>query len=172
MAIPFESLRLGLGNVVPTDRQIWKINFSRVQWQTEIKDGKYVRKIDLETGHLISEDNWVWSPIGVINMHYPERWGMIQFSEKTVGEGNDTFRSDANLELQKYLWLIYYKQVKYHTQNGKYATRLADIDVPETLSSNHNILQFELNGTELQYIAVLTTSEHTKLTINQDGIIR
>ena len=26
------------------------------------------------------EDNWVWSPQGVVDMHRPERWGFVQFS--------------------------------------------------------------------------------------------
>ena len=25
------------------------------------------------------EDNWVWSPQGLINMHVPDRWGYVQF---------------------------------------------------------------------------------------------
>ena len=26
------------------------------------------------------EDNWVWSPQGLINMHVPDRWGYVRFS--------------------------------------------------------------------------------------------
>jgi len=26
----------------------------------------------------VPEDNWVWSKIGVIDMHNPDRWGMLQ----------------------------------------------------------------------------------------------
>jgi hypothetical protein len=43
----------------------WRINFSRVQWT----DGK------------AKEDNWVWSPQGLIDMHVPARWGYLHFSE-------------------------------------------------------------------------------------------
>ena len=25
------------------------------------------------------EDNWVWSPQGVVNMHIPDRWGKVSF---------------------------------------------------------------------------------------------
>jgi hypothetical protein len=41
----------------------WRINFSRVEW----KPGNP------------KEDNWVWSPQGVINMHVPDRWGYLHF---------------------------------------------------------------------------------------------
>ena len=53
----------------------WRINFSRVQWRTIVSDGKYVKIPGLK------EDNWVWSPQGVINMHVPDRWGFVRFSE-------------------------------------------------------------------------------------------
>ena len=42
---------------------VWRINFSRVEW----------------TPGRPKEDNWVWSPQGVINMHVPERWGYLRF---------------------------------------------------------------------------------------------
>ena len=51
----------------------WRVNFSRVEWRTTIENGKYVKIPKLP------EDNWVWSPQGVINMHVPERWGYVQF---------------------------------------------------------------------------------------------
>jgi len=41
----------------------WRINFSRVEWKTG----------------QAKEDNWVWSPQGVINMHVPEQWGYLHF---------------------------------------------------------------------------------------------
>ena len=41
----------------------WRINFSRVEW----KAGQP------------REDNWVWSPQGVINMHVPDQWGYLHF---------------------------------------------------------------------------------------------
>jgi hypothetical protein len=53
----------------------WRVNFSRVQWRHEIVDGKY-RKVP-----GTKEDNWVWSPQGAVNMHIPERWGVIRFVE-------------------------------------------------------------------------------------------
>lgn len=51
----------------------WRVNFSRVQWQHRIVDGKYQKVPDTK------EDNWVWSPQGVVNMHIPEKWGRVRF---------------------------------------------------------------------------------------------
>jgi hypothetical protein len=54
----------------------WRVNFSRVEWQTKVQDGRYVKL----PGH--KEDNWVWSPQGEVNMHVPSKWGYVGF----VGE--------------------------------------------------------------------------------------
>lgn len=43
---------------------VWRINFSRVEW----------------TAGKPNEDNWVWSPQGVVNMHVPDRWGFLTFA--------------------------------------------------------------------------------------------
>jgi len=57
----------------PRDGDVWRVNFSRVEWQHEVAGGQY-RKIP-----GLKEDNWVWSPQGLINMHVPERWGYVRF---------------------------------------------------------------------------------------------
>ncbi|HNQ38762.1 MAG TPA: carbohydrate-binding family 9-like protein, partial [Prolixibacteraceae bacterium] len=64
---------------VPGDT--WRLNFSRVQWDRETVGGKYVKKADPLTGKPLPEHNWVWAPQGVINMHIPEKWGMMEFME-------------------------------------------------------------------------------------------
>ncbi len=48
----------------PQPGTTWRINFSRVEW----KAGQP------------KEDNWVWSPQYVVNMHVPDRWGYLRFS--------------------------------------------------------------------------------------------
>jgi len=48
---------------LPKPGTTWRINFSRVEW----------------TPGNPKEDNWVWSPQGVINMHVPDRWGYLHF---------------------------------------------------------------------------------------------
>lgn len=57
----------------PNPGDVWRINFSRVQWPLQIVGGKYVKPQDAK------EDNWVWSPQDAIDMHRPEYWGYVQF---------------------------------------------------------------------------------------------
>lgn len=58
----------------PNPGETWRVNFSRVEWRVRIQDGKYVKLPGFK------EDNWVWSPQGLIDMHVPEKWGFVRFA--------------------------------------------------------------------------------------------
>ena len=82
LAIPWAAFADSGRNVVPprTGTQ-WRVNFSRVEWTVDTAGGVYMKRTDA-TGRALPEDNWVWSPQGVINMHVPARWGVVQFGGK------------------------------------------------------------------------------------------
>jgi hypothetical protein len=68
----------------PIPGSVWRVNFSRVDWPLEIvpreDGGKTYKKLSApsqRTRH--PEENWVWAPQGVINMHLPEKWGFLSF---------------------------------------------------------------------------------------------
>ncbi|MCE7065642.1 carbohydrate-binding family 9-like protein [Dyadobacter sp. CY326] len=84
IAIPFKSLsHENVAAIIPTAGSEWRINFSRVNWQHDVnEEGKYVRKRNAETGKRLPEYNWVWSPQGIINMHFPEHWGYLEFADQ------------------------------------------------------------------------------------------
>jgi hypothetical protein len=105
----------------PKDGDQWRINFSRVEWDIEIVDGKY-RKLEKRP-----EYNWVWSPQGVIDMHRPERWGYLQFSTAKPGEAK--FKPDADWDIRDTLHRAYYAQKHHILKHGKYATDLKDLGV-------------------------------------------
>jgi hypothetical protein len=74
IAIPFTALAEHTSAALPPDlHDVWRVNFSRVQWQHEIVDGAYRKVPDTP------EDNWVWTPQFAINMHIPDRWGFLEF---------------------------------------------------------------------------------------------
>jgi hypothetical protein len=85
MALPIEELMQGKkpGNK-PADGVQWRVNFSRVEWKTDIRGNSYVKTTDPVTGIPLPEDNWVWSPMGEIAMHIPERWGRLEFSSEDI----------------------------------------------------------------------------------------
>ena len=59
MKIPFAGL--SRGGADPLANRIWRANFSRVEWLTK------------------PEENWVWAPTGIVDIHHPMRWGYLRF---------------------------------------------------------------------------------------------
>lgn len=171
--IPFASLQAeNVKTSVPESGEVWKIDFSRVEWQTLITDSKYIKKKDDKTGKFLSENNWVWNPTGEINMHVPERWGMIQFSAKIVGEGEEKFQTPADEELKKLLWQVYYKQAEQKRTTGNYAQSLAQISVPEKVQLDSGIkVSLNLATTESGYLVTLTSGAGENFRINENGLL-
>ena len=77
MAFPLAALAKHGGGNPPTPGDRWRLNFSRVQWTHTVVDGRYVKTPREQR----PEDNWVWSPQGVVDMHQPEHWGVVTFAE-------------------------------------------------------------------------------------------
>ncbi|MEL6976422.1 MAG: carbohydrate-binding family 9-like protein [Bacteroidota bacterium] len=85
----------------------WRISFSRVNWDFDLVEGKYFRKKDTKTGQYAHEYNWVWSPQGVINMHEPEKWGYVYFSDKSPGTKGIDFEIPKDDAIKRYLYDLY-----------------------------------------------------------------
>ncbi|MCD6543790.1 MAG: carbohydrate-binding family 9-like protein [Flavobacteriaceae bacterium] len=128
IAYPWKVLEECATECPPKQNDQWRVNFSRVEWDTKIIDNKYskLRK---------PEHNWVWSPQGIINMHYPEMWGFVQFSEKFAGSEEDKFIMNEDENIKWILRQIYYKERTYKMQNGKFTDELSllNIKIPEEL---------------------------------------
>lgn len=127
IAIPFQSISLENDGKTPPEGSIWRLNFSRVQWQHSIDEGRYKRIVN-ENGKLIPEDNWVWSPQGIIDMHYPERWGYVKFSSQLVREGlPSTFEIPRKEATKRMAWLVYYLEQEHKKQYGSYTSSIDEL---------------------------------------------
>jgi hypothetical protein len=119
MAIPlaaFAELK-NRPKVKPKDGEQWRINFSRVQWDHDIINGKYSRKT--ENGKFLREYNWVWSNQAAINMHLPENWGYIHFSDNNA-TSPIKFIHQTDLLTEQVTYALYrniaFKKLKYLKQ--------------------------------------------------------
>ena len=74
MAIPWKAIN----QKPPDNKTTWRMNFSRVEWEYEARNGQYRKKM-FKNGKAFPEHNWVWSSQGKIDMHIPEKWGYIHF---------------------------------------------------------------------------------------------
>jgi len=168
--IPFSSLRMGFGKSTPVEGDLWRVNFSRVEWDTEVKGGKYFKLKDAN-GKKLPERNWVWSPQGIISMHMPERWGYLQFAKKEY-ETLPVFKVPYADQQKQYLWLVYYSQQRYLQQHHAYASTLADLGILQSqfnLNGINNTLVLE--GSAHQFFASITDDNGNTCTINYNGLL-
>ncbi len=132
IAMPLDSITEA-DKLEPAAGVQWRINFSRVEWFTQW-DGKEYQKIEnplTKKSGPGSEDNWVWSPQGVVNMHRPETWGFLQFSERLVSEPREKFNWNRNEEVKWALRQLYQRMQSYKEVKKTYPSSLAEIRADE-----------------------------------------
>ena len=170
MKLPFKTFSLEGKGASPNANDLWRVNFSRVQYGTNFTNGKYQKKIDSLTGKALPEHNWVWSPQGVVNMHYPERWGYLIFSGELVAKDSDMiFHYSLEEKMKQQLWLIYYQQKEMLKANKKYASTLKQLGVPnKKLNVDGCLVQLSLESTPQTFVAVITCVEkNIRLSLNR-----
>ncbi|WP_431126347.1 carbohydrate-binding family 9-like protein [Flagellimonas flava] len=171
IAIPFQDLRTGYYQDNVPKGKFWRIGFSRVNWDHDITDGKYSRKKDPKTGKHLPEYNWVWSPQYVINMHEPERWGYVYFSENEVGSTPDQFEIPKDDRVKWHLYELYRDLIQ---QKGKFKWKMADgqkFTEPKIIQGKKVIAELENHKTGF---TIWTKSPFTKkiLAVGSDGQFR
>ena len=102
----------------PRDRDRWRVDFSRVEWQITT-DGIY-RKVP-----KTPEDNWVWSPTGIVDMHRPERWGVVEFT--TSQWARRPVRPGPVEAARDVLQEVYYAQRVFQGKAQHFAGTLAEL---------------------------------------------
>jgi hypothetical protein len=120
LALPWKVLGVHASHTgAPREGEQWRVGFSRVEWQIEIKDGKYVKVPNTP------ENNWIWSAQGVVDMHRPERWGYVQFTRKAPGTVK--FAPDGSAPARDLLQGIYYAQKSFHVKHERWAATLEEL---------------------------------------------
>jgi ketosteroid isomerase-like protein len=164
IALPWAALReFARRPVPPRDGDQWRVDFSRVEWQHRVVAGKY------EKVPHTQEDNWVWSPIGIIDMHRPERWGFVQFSTQPPGRAR--FQPDPTLPGRDALMEIYYRQKAYEQKHGHWAQSLAALELDRDTLATHPQLMMTGDGFRA-FVDIPIGNETQTWTIRQDSRIR
>lgn len=142
-AIPFSALEeLADFEKHPNDGDLWKVDFSRVDWEMEVKDGKYIKRKDADSNKILPESNWVWSPTGKINMHMPEMWGTVQFTNELAGsERKVLIKEDHDEVLKSALWYLYQAQLERKRNGLNHTINIddligSDLVIPEEVELN------------------------------------
>ncbi len=148
IAIPWKSMEGGAFHKgAPHHGEQWRINASRVQWRWNVENGTYVKKMDRRRKNL-PEMNWSWTPQGVINMHRPEDWAYVQFSEKLVGEKDD-FVMKPEERTKKILRDYHLAQRKFRRSKKTYCWDMNEEhfqDLLQTRTQNQPTISATKNG--------------------------
>ncbi len=161
VAIPWASIFGDAGrSKPPVPGDFWRMNISRVTWRTEAADGAYRKIINPETDMPYPEDNWVWAPTGLINIHYPELWGYVFFEKDTPAEPVLPEAEQAKWALRQ----LYYRQRAYYGEHGCYAK------TPEALGAADMPAEAIIETTRDMFQITLPTKGGA-ICIRQDGYV-
>ena len=120
IAFPWKVLREFANRPAPPNEgDQWRVNFSRVEWLVDIVDGKY-RKVPGK-----KEDNWVWSPQGIVDMHRPEKWGYVQFTRRASSRVK--LLPDEAAAARTLLQEICYAQQDFLKKNKRWAATFEEL---------------------------------------------
>lgn len=144
---------------------IWRINFSRVQWQHQINNGVYEKKTD-STGNRLPENNWVWTQQSAIDMHRPEHWGYLYFAE----DQNSEVQKDGLENEYQLLFHLYRNQLNWLRDNGSFTQNVKDLGGQKFIINDVE-LSASVSLTGLGFEITVTNSDGISLIINQDGFI-
>lgn len=170
MAIPLKAINelKGSGNI-PKEGDFWRINFSRVEWDFDLIDGKYYRK--KVHGKYLPEYNWVWSNQKVINMHEPEKWGYLHFSDDKYGT-ESIFNIGENVLLKQASYALFreasYGSLKKLNRETPGFTKTYEVTydgnkkVVAIFTKTHFGFEFKVTNTDTSSIYV----------INEEGVLK
>lgn len=140
IAIPFAALQSLAKKPAPNDQ--WRINLARSEYIDE-KTSKYS----------------VWSPQAEVNMHAPERFGYVQFTEEPPGKG--VFKPDPTANARLALFKLYHAERLYRYKNKHWATSLKDMNFTSDLP-------IDLKGTPEAWTASVTVKEPKPMIVSVD----
>jgi len=125
LALPLKSYVEGcsVATAPPNDGDLWRINFSRVEYYVTDVNGVYEKVPNIPC------DNWVWQSQGAIDMHLPERWGYLQFSTAPVNSTD--IMQDPRWPQIAALAQVYYAEKEYMVVNGYYIDDLSLLALPD-----------------------------------------
>lgn len=175
IALPFAVLKEAVmgkpERPVPGER--WRVNFSRVEYRLDTAGGAYAKVKDAGTGRPLPEDNWTWAPQGVINIHYPEMWGFVQFSSKLPGEGKEKIVRRPEEKVDWALRKIYYAERDRDFKGSGFAASLEDLGLAKDPALRIKGWSYPpaLYATPGLFEAVYTARSGETRHIRQDGLV-
>ncbi|MCB9275785.1 MAG: carbohydrate-binding family 9-like protein [Lewinellaceae bacterium] len=171
VAMPWSALKeMAPSSRRPLPGEQWRVNFSRVDWHLDVRDGAYHKKTDPTTGQeqRWPEENWVWSPSGRVDMHQTETWGFVQFSDIHAGAGTEAFEEKPEERVKWALWQLYLQQLRHRERYGAYTADTARLTLPPVAIEGY-AFQPQLATTPSMFEIIAKGPDAGYWHINQEG---
>lgn len=163
------------GNTPPKPGTLWRINFSRVELQGKV--------------------NWVWQPQqivwdpekkeykGKIDMHLPDSWGYLVFSNEAASGGTETAvatatKRDAAWPARLAAMNVYYAQKYYRQTHGSYTDNMEELAqyLDQTIVEPFDIeirTEEQNRGSESTFVAVVKGNPDGSIaTVTEDRLLK
>lgn len=132
---------------------VWRVNFSRVQYELTAVVDADTRELRYAKVPDSREANIVWAPTGVVDIHRPEKWGLVFFSSQEELPGGEAELASAmaeflreQLAMERVLDTIYYDQRAFRHRCGGFASTWTQLYPDPTAFAHADLLvQFQLS---------------------------
>ena len=146
----------------PAVGEFWRMNFSRVNWTVDVNGNGYQKRLD-GAGNVLPEDNWVWAPTGVIDIHCPEYWAFVFFSENS-----ETFEIPDSEWKKMAMRPLYYALHNYHETHGTFCVSLQELgeplpNFPVTLQTTDHTFELSCKTADSKHMVILQSDGYTKV---------
>ena len=135
-----------------------------MEWKFDVLNGKYVKVPNLR------EDNWIWSPPGIVDMHRPERWGYVQFSKEPPGK--EKFMLDPTLSARDRLMEVYHREKSFYEKRGRWTVWLGELGLEQNKSNEFSWpLEMKVfnDNFEASLVVPIAGGAMRRLTVHQDS---
>jgi len=167
LAIPLRTFRFGGNNSMPKVGTTWKLNVTRVQRDFDIRNGAYEKRLG-PNGRPVQPAYSCWSVPGLINFHFPERWGIVRFADEN--EKNLEFLNVEVEQLKLKIWKYYYLEQDYKVRYGKYVTNLELLHKAYPGITFHDFQGMKLLATDSQFtLEAVSTKLKTAISVDHDS---
>jgi hypothetical protein len=175
LALPWAALRECVPGKKerPDSGDQWRINFGRVEYRLSVQNGAYAKAIDASNGRPLAEDNWTWTPQGLVDIHYPEMWGYVQFTDKVAGKGKELFADGYDEKVKWALRRVYYREKRFQEAHGVFSADFAALGFGSDPVMAPDGWEFPpgLSVTESLFEAVYRNADGAAWHIRQDGLV-
>ena len=132
IAFPIDKLLYNTSGPRPDPSVFWRFQMSRVEWGTKVVTEDGVEKYWKEPSCLTcprkgvpQEDNWVYQKMGVIDVHLPEDWAILQFSDDEPG--TTPLRKDPSFPARATCRQVYNAQMAYQKLHKGFSDSIAEL---------------------------------------------